>query len=91
MTDAETAGRHMSAGPSYWQRSRRLAWLLVALWSVLGLGLPLAVEPLNAVAVLGIPLGYYIGAQGALILAALVLLLLVRRQARIDRAHGLDD
>lgn len=85
------AGFDDAPGPGYWRRTRRLAWLLVVAWAVVGIGLPLAAEPMNAVAVLGIPLAYYNGAQGALILAALVLLVLVRRQGRLDRTHGLDD
>lgn len=91
MTDAKTASAesHMAPGPSFWQSTRRSAWITTAIWAVAALLLPLAAQQLEAMAVLGIPLGYYLGAQGALVVAAILLLLRTRRQSRIDTAHGL--
>lgn len=92
MKDMKSAAvaSHIAPGPNYWRRTRRAAWLAAALWAVVALLLPLAAQQLEVLAVLGIPFGFYLGAQGVLIFTALLLLLLVRRQGRIDADHGLD-
>lgn len=74
----------------YWRSTRRLAIVAVVLWSLIALALPLAYEQLDAVSVLDIPLGYYFGAQGGLILIAILMLLAARRQNRLDSAHRAD-
>lgn len=71
----------------YWRSTRRLAVAAVLVWAVVALVLPLASEQLDAISVLEIPLGYYLGAQGGLILVAIVMLLAARRQNRHDFAH----
>lgn len=70
-------------------RSRRrltLATLLVAL--LCGLGLPALVQTVNLVKVAGIPLGFYIAAQGAPLILGMVLFLHARRANRLDRRSG---
>ena len=52
---------------------------------MLAILLPLASQQLEAVAVLGIPLGYYVGAQGALVGFAILALVHVRRQRTLDQ------
>lgn len=70
----------------YWQRTRRVTlWSLLA-WCVLALGVPLAAQPFEAIAIKGLPLGYYAGAQGLLIALAIVALLFAYRQRHIDAA-----
>ncbi|MBL8566414.1 MAG: DUF4212 domain-containing protein [Hyphomicrobiaceae bacterium] len=93
MKDTKSAAAPASnvpPGPSYWRRTRRAAWLAAALWAVVALLLPLVAQQLEVLAILGIPFGFYLGEQGVLIFTALLLLLLVRRQGRIDADHGLD-
>lgn len=65
------------------QRRLALATLLVAL--CIGLGLPALVQTVNLVKVAGIPLGFYIAAQGAPLILGVVLFLYARRANRLDR------
>lgn len=92
MTDGNTPGpvAHASA-PGYWVRTRRLAVIVTLVWAAVALGLPLVAVHLGAVSVLGIPFGYYIGSQGAMILVPILLLLAALRQSRIDRDTGRGD
>lgn len=80
--------RHASPGDlssPYWRATRRLAVGVVVTWAIVALALPLASEQLDAVSIMGIPLGYHFGAQLGLIVIAVLMLLATRRQHRHDR------
>lgn len=68
----------------YWQRTRRLALWFVFFWCLLALAVPLAAPPFEAIAVLSIPLGYYLGAQGLLIALVIAAFIFAYRQRRLD-------
>ena len=70
---------------SYWQRTRRVALMGLAAWCVLALAVQLAAQPLEAISILGIPLSYYLGAQGVLIGLVMITFVYAGRQRRIDR------
>jgi len=74
--------------PAYWRAARRSALAVLFLGSLLLLGMPLVAEQLDAVGVLGIPLGYYAMAQGCLIAVAILMLFAMRRQRDRDRRHA---
>lgn len=75
----------------YWRRSRRLALAMLVLWVIVALLAPMASKYVEAVSVLGIPLGYYAGSIGGLVAVALLLLVVAIRQRRIDRVSGQDN
>lgn len=80
----EATGRH-------WRRTRRLVWLGLLLWLLVVVAAPLAVNQLNLLRAGGFPLGFYVAAQGAAVLATVVTFLLVWRQEAIDRAREAED
>jgi putative solute:sodium symporter small subunit len=53
--------------PERWRRARRLSFALLALWFVVGFGLVYFARGLNRVDFFGWPLGFWIAAQGALL------------------------
>lgn len=71
---------------AYWQRTRRLAIWLLVFWCLLVLLVPLAAPQLEVVAVLGLPLSYYAGAQGLLVALVIASFLFAHGQRRIDRS-----
>lgn len=79
MKSEKTTDRH-------WRRSRRLMWLTLALWLLAAVALPLAVNQLNLFRAAGFPLGFFVVAQGAAVLATMLTFLLVWRQEAIERA-----
>ena len=70
--------------------STRLVWVLLPLALVLVFGLPFLYSLLNQAKVLGYPLGFFMAAQGTLILLALMGFWFCRRQDRLERAAERD-
>lgn len=77
-----------AAGRRYRRRTRRLVGLMLLVWLAFGFGIHLLVNQLNAVVILGIPLGFYMAAQGALIAFSIMLFAFARRHERIEREAG---
>lgn len=74
----------------HWRRTRRLVWLGLLLWLVVVVVAPLAVNQLNLLRAGGFPLGFYVAAEGAAVVATILTLLLAWRQEVIDRAGSGD-
>lgn len=75
----------------YWLRTR---WLTAGLLSVWFLGTFVAgfyAVELNTVEFLDFPLGFYIFAQGALIVYLLIIAVYVRVMNRLDRRYGVSE
>ncbi|WP_072397015.1 sodium/substrate symporter small subunit [Hyphomicrobium sp. CS1GBMeth3] len=69
-------------------RTVRLTTVALLLIAALAIGLPLAAEPANLMRLQGLPLGYYLAAQGALIGLVVVAFAWAARQNRIEAAEG---
>ncbi len=46
------------------------------------------VNTLNGISILGFPIGFYMAAQGSLVVFVVMLFLFARKQDRIDREEG---
>ncbi len=75
----------------YWRANLRLIGPYLLIW-LFSFTLPaILAAPLNQIRVLtGFPLGYYMGAQGSLIVFILLAVLFNWRMRRLDRAYGLE-
>lgn len=64
----------------------------LGLWVCVSIIIPLFTIPLNRLVIpyLDLPLGFFMGAQGALIAFAVMAFWFARRQDRIDRDHFVD-
>jgi len=76
---------------AYWGRTSNLMWLLLALWFVFSFGIHFFAPALNQIRFLGFPLGYYMAAQGSLIVFVLMCFYNARAQNRIDEEFGVSD
>ncbi|MCC7250698.1 sodium/substrate symporter small subunit [Hyphomicrobium sp.] len=65
-------------------RTARLTTVALLVAALLAIGLPLAVGPFNLVRIGGLPFGYYLAAQGALIGLVVLAFAWAARQGRID-------
>src|SRR6478672_9417187 len=73
----------------YWAANVRLIVGLLLLWFSVTFLPILFVNQLNQVEVLtGFPLGYYMGAQGSLIVFVILVFFYAWRMDRLDRAYG---
>jgi putative solute:sodium symporter small subunit len=75
---------------AHWDKTTRLMLIHLGIWFFFGYIIHMFVKPLNAIVipVLGFPLGFYMAAQGSLIVFVVMLFLFARQQNRIDRDHG---
>jgi putative solute:sodium symporter small subunit len=73
----------------HWARSRALAVAALWLWLACALLAAFAGLFFADVAIAGAPLGFIIAAQASLLGLLALVIVFVRRQARLDRAHGI--
>ena len=73
---------------AYWSRTSGLMWLLLAIWFVFSFGIHFFAPALNQIRILGFPMGYYMAAQGSLIVFVLMCFYNARAQNKIDEEFG---
>ncbi len=75
---------------AHWSRTSRLMLTHLAVWFFFGFIIHMFVVPLNSITipVLGFPLGFYMAAQGSLIVFVVMLFMFARQQDKIDREFG---
>ncbi len=75
---------------AHWRRTTNLMFTHLGIWVFFGYIIHMFVVPLNKITipVLGFPLGFYMAAQGSLIVFVVMLFVFARQQNRIDREHG---
>ena len=75
----------------HWSRTTRLMLTHLGIWFFFGYIIHMFVVPLNKITipVLGFPLGFYMAAQGSLIIFVVMLFMFAKQQNRIDREFGM--
>jgi putative solute:sodium symporter small subunit len=75
---------------AHWRKTTNLMLTHLAVWFVFGYVVHMFVVPLNKIVipVLGFPLGFYMAAQGSLIVFVVQLFMFAKQQDRIDREFG---
>ena len=75
---------------AHWRRTTRLMLTHLVIWFIFGYVVHMFVNTLNqyTIPVLQFPLGFYMAAQGSLIVFVLMLFVFAKQQDRIDRQHG---
>ena len=74
----------------HWMRTRNLMFAHLAVWFFFGFIIHIFVKQLNEITipVLNFPLGFYMAAQGSLIVFVVMLFVFAKQQDSIDRQHG---
>jgi putative solute:sodium symporter small subunit len=72
----------------YWGRTKRLMWLMLAVWAFFSFFIHFFAPQLNAIKIAGFPLGFYMAAQGSLIVFVAMLFWFAYAQDKIDREEG---
>jgi len=88
---AASAAVDRATGAAYWRKTSGLMWTMLAIWVLFSFGIHLFAPSLNAIRFLGFPLGYYMAAQGSLIVFVVSVCWFVRRQNRIDAEFGVQE
>ncbi|GBG02850.1 membrane protein [Azospira sp. I13] len=83
----DSAQRHRE----YWRKNLRMTGLLLLLWFAVSYGVSFYARELNEMTFLGFPLGFYMGAQGSLLVYVFIVWFYARYMNRLDREYGMSD
>jgi putative solute:sodium symporter small subunit len=75
----------------YWQKTKGLMVTCMVIWFIFSFGIHFFVESLNTISILGFPLGFYMAAQGSLIIFVVLIFWFAKRQNDIDAEFGVDE
>ena len=75
----------------YWKRTSTLMWTILALWVIFSFVVHFFVIQLNQIRILGFPLGFYMAAQGSLIVFVFLCFWNATAQDKIDNEFGVSD
>ena len=76
---------------SYWSRTRRLMFTILALWFFFSFFIHFFAIQLNSIVILGFPLGFYMAAQGSLIAFVVLCFWNASAQNKIDEEFGVQE
>ncbi|MBW8269879.1 DUF4212 domain-containing protein [Caldovatus aquaticus] len=93
------AAPQAAAGPAvdpavreaYWRKTSGLMWTMLVIWFVASFVIHAFAPALNQIKVFGFPLGFYMAAQGSLIIYVVMLFWFAARQNRIDEEFGVSE
>jgi putative solute:sodium symporter small subunit len=90
MAEPNPQARDQARDDAHWKRTTRLMLTHLGIWFFFGYIIHMFVVPLNKIVipVLDFPLGFYMAAQGSLIVFVVMLFMFARQQDRIDREFG---
>jgi len=75
---------------AHWRKTTNLMLMHLGVWFFFGYVIHMFVKPLNRIIipVLDFPLGFYMAAQGSLIVFVVMLFMFAKQQDKIDREFG---
>jgi putative solute:sodium symporter small subunit len=85
------AGGQAAEGDRYWTRTQRLTYILLVAWVVITFGLSWYADELNPFKLFGFPLGFYMAAQGSMIIYLAMIWFYNRRMRSLERELGIDN
>ena len=74
----------------YWQRNVSLTGVLLAIWFVATFVVSWFARELNEIVIIG-PLGFYMWAQGALIIYVVIIWFYAKRMNEMDKEYGVHE
>ena len=81
----------MAKADAYWRKTQRLTFALLIFWIFITFGLTWFARTVNEIVILGFPLGFYMAAQGALVIYLLIIWWYNRQMKKIDAEFGVED
>ena len=73
---------------AHWGETVNLMWVIMGLWVFFSFVVHMFATQLNAVVILGFPLGFYMAAQGSLIAFVVLCFWNAHAQNKIDEKYG---
>ncbi|MFN3603750.1 MAG: DUF4212 domain-containing protein [Leptonema sp. (in: bacteria)] len=75
----------------YWVENRNQMWIVMIIWFLVSYGAGLIAPFLNKITILGFPFGYYMGAQGSLIVFVLLNWYYANKMNQIEKKYNLTE
>ena len=76
------------AAAAHWAKTRTLMWTCLIIWAIFSFFIHFFVSALNEISFIGFPLGFYMAAQGSLIVFVVLIFWYAARQNAIDEEFG---
>lgn len=76
---------------AYWRENKTLMSLIILIWFVVSYLAAIFASSLNNIAILGFPLGYYMGAQGSIVVFVILNLIYSKKMNELDKKYGLEE
>lgn len=74
----------------YWSRNLKITAILLSIWFVVTFVFSWFARELNEITIIG-PLGFYMGAQGALIVYVAIIFFYARYMNNLDKEYGVHE
>ncbi len=75
----------------YWRKTRSLTLVLLGVWVMITFGFAWFARDLNEFSLFGFPLGFYMAAQGTLVIYLFLIWIYNRRMRQLEEEFGIDD
>lgn len=75
----------------YWRKNLRLTGILLAIWFIATYVVSYFARELNEIVIYGFPLGFYMGAQGALIIYVVIIWFYAHSMNKMDKEYGVHE
>lgn len=72
----------------HWAKTKNLTIITLIIWFIFSFGIHFFADSLNNFSFIGFPLGFYMAAQGSLIVFVVLIFWLTRSQNKIDEEFG---
>ena len=73
---------------AHWAKTKSLTLTVLVIWFIFSIAVFWFADALNTISFLGFPLGFYMAAQGSLIIFVVLIFYLAYRQNKIDEEFG---
>ncbi|WP_270938108.1 DUF4212 domain-containing protein [Falsiroseomonas oryzae] len=88
---ASSAAVDRATGEAYWKKTSGLMWTVLGIWFFASFAVHFFAPMINPIHILGFPLGFYMAAQGSLIIFVVGLFWFGKRQNQIDEEFGVQE
>lgn len=72
----------------HWAKTKSLTFMVLIIWFIFSFVVHWFADALNSISFLGFPLGFYMAAQGSLVVFVVLIFYLASRQNGIDEEFG---
>lgn len=73
---------------AHWAKTKGLMRITLIIWAIFSFVIHFFAVPLNTISIIGFPLGYYMAAQGSLIIFVVLIFWYSSKQNGIDEEFG---